>query len=282
MRWPWRQVRTATPALSSWSKHHIWCDVETRLQLRTEVRSLLDEPTAKFWSDAEINKGLYRAASLVSRLTQNLRYPFQIAAVESTPEYALPFPLHDIISVSYFNGTHQSPPLHRRDARDMIYPTQQRSSMPMSYYLKPYVNLSAFQGVLNNLKIARVGRTPNAYQTILGVSPVPNQSYDPSTGAGVLTVEAYVPHPKLNKDTDLIHIPDGFEDAVVWHTAGKLLLKEKFFDEAQSFLGLFKDYMESMQAAAAVDGQIDFPRVKDAMDEDDHYLDPSKHYIVVD
>jgi hypothetical protein len=62
----------------------------TQLAARTEVRSLLDEPTAQFWSDTELNSWLYQATQDIARQAQALWMQVEIASVPEQQFYALP------------------------------------------------------------------------------------------------------------------------------------------------------------------------------------------------
>jgi hypothetical protein len=57
---------------------------------RTEVRSLLDEPTAQFWLDSEINSWLNQGAQDIARQAQALWMQLEVSAVPDQQFYALP------------------------------------------------------------------------------------------------------------------------------------------------------------------------------------------------
>lgn len=62
----------------------------TLLTARTEVRSLLDEPSAQFWSDSELNSWLNQGAQDVAREAQALWMQTEIGAVPDQQYYRLP------------------------------------------------------------------------------------------------------------------------------------------------------------------------------------------------
>lgn len=62
----------------------------TQLQARTEVRSLLNEPTQQFWLDSEINSWLYQASQDIARQAQALWMQTYIQALPGQQYYRLP------------------------------------------------------------------------------------------------------------------------------------------------------------------------------------------------
>ena len=68
---------------------------------RTEVRSLLDEPTAQFWSDAEINSWLNQGAQDIARQAQALWMQVEVGAVPEQQFYALPTDFLGVHRIDY-------------------------------------------------------------------------------------------------------------------------------------------------------------------------------------
>jgi hypothetical protein len=62
----------------------------TLLAARTEARSLLDEPSAQFWSDNQLNSWLNQGAQDIARQAQALWMQTQIPAVPGQQYYRLP------------------------------------------------------------------------------------------------------------------------------------------------------------------------------------------------
>jgi hypothetical protein len=62
----------------------------TLLTARTEVRSLLDEPTAQFWSDSELTSWLNQGAQDIARQAQALWMQVNIPSVPNQQFYPLP------------------------------------------------------------------------------------------------------------------------------------------------------------------------------------------------
>lgn len=68
---------------------------------RNEVRSLLDEPNAQFWSDAEINSWLNQGAQDIARQAQALWMQLEVPAVPNQQFYALPSDFLGVHRIDY-------------------------------------------------------------------------------------------------------------------------------------------------------------------------------------
>lgn len=73
----------------------------TQLEARTEVRSLLDEPTAQFWTDAELNSWIYQACQDIARQAQALWMQVQVPCIPLQQFYALPSDFLGVHRIDY-------------------------------------------------------------------------------------------------------------------------------------------------------------------------------------
>ena len=64
--------------------------LDTLANIRTEVRALLNEATASFWSDAQIDEWLAQASLDTSVKTHCVETTGTVTLVQGTVEYALP------------------------------------------------------------------------------------------------------------------------------------------------------------------------------------------------
>jgi hypothetical protein len=71
------------------------------LTARTEVRSLLDEPTAQFWLDSELNSWLNQGAQDIAREAQALWMQATVGATPLQQYYALPTDFLGIHRIDY-------------------------------------------------------------------------------------------------------------------------------------------------------------------------------------
>ena len=107
---------------------------------RTEVRSILDEPNAQFWSDAELNSWLNQGAQDIARQAQALWMQADVTCVPLQQYYALPSDFLGIHRIDYqLNNSDQTYTLEFRNIKTMdeIWGIlhQLPAAFPQAFYL---------------------------------------------------------------------------------------------------------------------------------------------------
>lgn len=165
----------------------------TLTELITNVRSAVDEATARGWSDAELTVWINDGLKDVARKTQSLQqYSASIAGVASQAKYDLPTDLLGLHRVEYQTGTQVYPlQLMTIDEFDQYWGLQQdtASSYPFIAYTW------GFPGAATSLK--------------LGIYPVLSSS------TGTIRIWYYRLPVTLASGTDVAEIPAGWENLVV-------------------------------------------------------------------
>ena len=235
-------------------------------ELREEARIYLDEQNASLYSDAEIDKNINRGLNHAARATQLLRFPFQKQSNNGVGEYGCIAGLTDVISVKYFNGN-QLFPLKQMDPAKAALFTKQTRSRPTHYYLKIYTPLLEYQNATNNISLTEVNsRDKKDWRTIVGIYPPPDSDN------GVITIDAYIEHPKLRKDEDRCLLPEAYEDIAVFFAVFKGMLKAKYYAEAETYKGLFQGLLDNLADYSAQGASVAHPMVKlseDLLDDGD-------------
>ena len=163
----------------------------TLLTARTEVRSLLDEDTASFWSDAQLNSWVNQGAGDIARQAQALWMQVDIAAVVLQQTYALPADFLGVHRLDFsIAGSDQTYNLEFRGIKTMdeIWGIlhQLPAAYPQAFYLW---NDTA-------------GPASSMY---FGTYPVP-------ASAGTFTLYYYREAVPATDDADLVDVTPGYED----------------------------------------------------------------------
>ncbi len=164
---------------------------QTLTTLLASTRSLLNEPTARLWSDSEITTWLNEACRDLARRTEDLQvFDTSITAGPGTRAYALPAAIHRLHRVEFApSGSTLVYPLKPSSFDEMdpvmgINPALQ-SSYPYYWFLWGYPPTLT-----------------------LYVYPVPAQ-------AGVFNLFFYKPPTAMVSGSDLADVPNGWEDLLV-------------------------------------------------------------------
>lgn len=163
----------------------------TLLALRTDVRSRLDESSARFWTDSELNNWINEGLRDVSRQSETIQsFNTTITAVANQAKYAMP---QDVIRVHRIefvpSGATQTYPVQPSTYQEMdqvwgINQLSQTMSYPYNYVL---------WGFPPNLTV---------------------QFYPVPATPGTFNIFYYrLPH-TLTNDTDIAEIPEGWHDLV--------------------------------------------------------------------
>lgn len=192
---------------------------DTVLNVRTLVRQRLEELSARFWSNAELTSNCYEAAKIIARRAECLQDFFPINVVPNQSKYALPYDglrVHrcEFTPLGSQTQTFVLEPRTRYEA-DMHWGTfqQQAGSYPRLFVIDGYA-----PGVAANTA------APNAYTNnywSIQMFPVPSQP-------GTATVWYYrIPKALTGSDNDILEIPNGWEDLLVWYCLYVGLMKDK-------------------------------------------------------
>ena len=77
----------------------------TLADARTAVRDLIDETTAQFWTDAQINNWLNQGCADIARRAMVLRQMANIAVTAQTQNYAAPVDMYQIYRIQFVPST---------------------------------------------------------------------------------------------------------------------------------------------------------------------------------
>lgn len=177
----------------------------TLLAIRTDLRSRLDESSARFWSNTELNTWINEGLRDVSRRSEVLlKYDVGTAVVAGTAKYTLPT---DVIR------------LHRVE----FVPTGSTSIYPLE--ASTYQQMDSVWGVQQSVQ-----RSYPSYYVLWGVAgaigmtiqlyPVPSQ-------AGLLYLYYYRLPATLSSDSDVAEIPAGWEDLVTQYAEYVAMRKDR-------------------------------------------------------
>lgn len=175
---------------------------------RSDLRDRLDETSARFWDDKQLNRWINEGALDVSRRAETNYATKSITVTAGTQSYSLPtdgFTLH-YAEFTYDSGVHQ-------------YPLQFREMHEMEGYWTFRTQQAARPEIL-----VPQGYPPN--WTCL-LFPVPSQS-------GSLTVYYYRLAATANSDTDAVDLPAGWEDLAILYASYIALRKDKSQDWQQA------------------------------------------------
>jgi hypothetical protein len=196
----------------------------TLLQARTEVRSLLDEPTSQFWSDAEINSWIYQGTLDIARQAQNLWMQANITAVALQQNYPCP---------TDFLGVHRL---------DFVL---SNSDQTYNLEFQGIKNMDDIWGILHSLPAAY----PNAFYLWNSTGAAGGQMYFatyPVPGAaGTFTMYYYREAIKPASDSANLDLTPGYEDICYEYAVYKAKRKDR--DPTwQDSLGLYNLQLQNL------------------------------------
>lgn len=106
----------------------------TQAQARAQVRSLLDEPNAAFWSDAELNAWLFQGCQDIARQAQNLWMQANVSAVVDQQNYLCPSDFLGVHRLDYVQaGSQQTYNLEFQGIKNMDDVWGILHSLPAAY-----------------------------------------------------------------------------------------------------------------------------------------------------
>lgn len=189
------------------------------MNLRTLVRQRLEELSPRYWSNAELNSNIYEAAKRIARRAECIQDTYPVNVVPGQTKYALPFDGLRIYRIEFVpfgsqSQTYMVRPCTRYEA-DQQWGTfqQQQASYPQLFVIDGMA-----PGVAANT-VAPNANTANYWSVTF--YPVPSQS-------GTANVWYYrVPKALTGSDSDVVELPGGWEDVLVWYCQYIGLLKDK-------------------------------------------------------
>jgi hypothetical protein len=169
---------------------------------RTQLRDLLDEASANFWTDAQLNTWINNGAQDIARKAKCLLEKQSIQVFNDVGTYAAPGNVVEFHRVEYLPA--QSPNVYVLTFRN-------------------YSEMDSLWGINQQIQnyypnYWTLWREPPNTQIIL--YPIPST-------AGTLNVQYYRTATLAVNDTDTIDIPEGWDDVVVEFGMWKALLKKQ-------------------------------------------------------
>ena len=173
----------------------------------TQVRSLIDEPVAQFWSNAEIQSWLNQGCGDFARRTRTLRTKEQVVVQANTQNYNAPADLYAVYRIEFQPSS---------TGQVFIYPLDFMGYNEMDEAWGVYQTFPAAWPQAFTLW----GNPPNLK---IRLFPVPDQS-------GVLNVFGYRQSVDAIQSTDFIDVLQGYEEAIYEYAAYKALRKDRVQD----------------------------------------------------
>lgn len=188
--------------------------------MRTTLRDRLDEATAAFWADAELNRYLNEGAIQVARRSESLRSTASINIVAGTADYTAPTNIIRNYRAEYARSSNEIWPLEPRDLNSMDplwVPYRTNQSRPAVYTM---------WGVSGAMTIS--------------LWPVPNESI-----TGGLKLYYYKLPTAMATDGASLDLPNGWDELPVLYAEYVALRKDKQ-PNWQEAKGEFEQKMQEM------------------------------------
>lgn len=176
----------------------------TLAQAITEVRSLLNEPTAAFWSNTELTNWINEGCRDVARRAETKQTTAKITVTPTTQNFAVPSTAYRIHRVTFI----QTP----------------TGSSPNTYTLE-------FRGLMEMDQIWGINQnwpaTYPLYYTLWGHPPnLKIITYPVTSTPGILNVFYYRQVVNVSTTTDVIDILPGYEDVIYDYACYRALRKD--------------------------------------------------------
>jgi hypothetical protein len=170
----------------------------------TDIRSILDEPTAQFWSNAELTTWINQGCENFAQRSRTLRTSSQLPVVAETQNYIAPANLYAIYRLEFVPTS---------TGQVFIYPLDFMGYNEMDQAWGVYQTFPAAWPQAFTLW----GNPPNL---TIRLFPVPDQG-------GFLNVFGYrEPQPVVN-GTDYVDVLQGYEEAIIEYAVYKAKRKDK-------------------------------------------------------
>jgi hypothetical protein len=194
---------------------------DTLVGMRTKVRRRLDEVTARFWNDTDLNDWINEAAREVARRAEVLQDTKFIDAVGGQQQYPMPTDVYRVHRVEFARSASSVQPLEYRDFNNMdsVWWSSQRTTPGDPYWFTMW----GFPPTLS-----------------LIVYPTPSTSI-----AQGFKVFYYRMPATVAADSDTVEVPAGWDDVVLDYCEYSALRKDADprWQEAKQ---LFEDKMNHM------------------------------------
>jgi len=207
----------------------------------TNVRSMLDEPTAQFWSNAELTVWLNEGCNDVNRRAEILRMTAAPTVTALTQSYPAPADTLRIYRAEFVPAGVNNP---------LTYPLSYRGLEGMDQYWGNLQSLPSAFPALYTLWYSPVGAnasptptSPNT-QLMLKLYPVPSQN-------GHLNIYYYRLAVAASAGTDTLDIVPGWEDCVYDYAVYKALRKDadpRWKDQQQLYEQKVADMMDTTRS----------------------------------
>lgn len=210
----------------------------TLLTARTEVRSLIDEDTAQFWSDDQLNSWICQGAQDIARQAQALWMQTTITAVPYQQTYSFPF---DFLGV------------HRLDY------SLENSDQTYSLDYNGIKNMDEIWGILHQLPAAY----PNSFyiwsDTTGPASGMYFGTYPVVAAPGTFILYYYRNSIDAVLDTDLVDVTPGYENICYEYAVAKAKRRDRDSTWQES-MQLYNTQLQAM-----------FDKTRRFTDQGDHF-----------
>lgn len=174
----------------------------TLATFRTRIRDRLDEASARFWTDAQLNTWINEAAEDIARRTETIQDYDDLSVLAGTREYTLD---DDVLRVY----------------RAEYIPTGQSERYPLEYRA-----MNAMDAIWQNQQAISAG-VPS-YYTIWGFSPANKIVLYPTPSlAGTLKTYVYRLPTPTTTDGNTIEVPSGWDSLVIDYAEYSALRKDR-------------------------------------------------------
>lgn len=218
-------------------------------QMRLEVRRAIDELTASFWTDAEINDWLNEGAKIMVSISQTLQSVHQFSTEQGKQEYLLPADLDEIFGVTLSMGG--SLTQLRPTYAENVQWGNATSGVPNQFYTRSQTGESVSQDD-NGLTVSKVAEGP---RTLIGFFPIPSSAYQ-------ITINYFARHGTMRNDLMCPLIPVEYHRGIINFAIAQAKVKDEAYSEANRFLEQFKEYSDRLRDKSIARGQgMEFPSV---------------------
>ena len=186
--------------------------------LVTEVRSFLNESTAAFWTDAEIERWINNGVRNIAARAHCIEETESIVISSATTEYALSSSYVAVKRVLYQSGATAYKAL-LRGQKEQIGHVDKDLEEPEFFY-------ESGEGVV--------------------IYPIKDSSTVTSSGNTIYVV--YVPAVSTLSGTSAIPTPEQFDRAIVYYATAQALFKKRFFGSAREYMSQYYDEVDRFRA----------------------------------
>lgn len=195
----------------------------TLLNVRTRVRTALEETTARFWQDSNLDAWINDALRDIARRAEVIQsFNTSVTIVAGTAKYTLPTNVIRVHRVEF-----------KPSSQTSIYPLEASS----------YQSMDAMWGVNQ----AASGKP--SYYVLWGMPPsLQMQLYPVPSEAGLLNLYYYRLPAVVASDADVLECPEGWDDAIVDYCEAQA----KRRDHDQSWSEAYSLYEQKLAALISV------------------------------